>query len=180
MVSFDGEDGETGPSALNGARSPCAPPARKAGPVDVVVSNENGQYPVYNGFLYVDQADGEFAVSGFVPNRLPAASGGRFLVGGNGFTENTVVTVDERQVSCRFMRAQLLECQVGPRPVGAFAVRVAEGNAWTDWPDGLSFYDAVEVFDVVPPRGSIAGGAVIEITGRGFFEGVEFSWRAGC
>ena len=78
---------------------------------------------------------------------------------------------------CTLVRAQVLECQVGPRPAGPVPVRVTSGEVWSDWPSGLTFYDSVEVYDIAPARGSIAGGAVVEITGRGFDENTRFSFE---
>ena len=129
----------------------------------MTVSNSNGQWTAR--FLYVADGDADFSVTGFVPSRLPADAGGTFLVGGNGFDESTSVEVDGAPVMCTVLRAQVLECQVGPRPVGPVPVRVTSGDVWSDWPSGLTFYDSIEVYDIAPARGSIAGGAVVSTDG---------------
>ena len=38
-------------------------------------------------------------------------------------------------------------------------------------------YAPVEIFDITPQRGSIAGGTLVEIIGRGFHEEVEFTFE---
>lgn len=147
------------------------PPAGLPGVVDVTVRNSNGIWQRENGFLYVRSSEGPFVVDGVVPDRLPATGGRSFFVGGNGFDEATRVRLAdggaETPVACALERPQLLRCTPGIRAPGVVDV-VVEGAERVVLDDALTFYRAIEVFDLSPDRGHVAGGTLVELIGRGF------------
>ncbi len=153
------------------------PAVETPGPVDVTVTNTNGQWTVPNGFLYLAEEDGDFVVHGFSPNRLPSDGGETLLVGGNGFTLETIVQLDGDGIPCVLNSPQLLECSPGPRDPGTVNATVLQGDRRHEAIDAVTFYRRVEIYDVAPGRGSIAGGTLVEIVGRGFDVDTTFDFE---
>ena len=152
------------------------PAAATPGPVDVTVTNTNGQWVVENGFLYIDTEDGDFVVHGFSPNRLPSDGGE---------SSSWVVMVSPPRPRSRSMDApcpvccRALNCSShpGPHAPGAFNVTVRSGDQRHEALDELYFYRRVEIYDVAPARGGVAGGTLIEIVGRGFDVDTTFDFE---
>ena len=149
-----------------------SPAAVGPGPVDLSIANTNGAWTGTGAFLYVSDELGAFGVTGLVPSRVPARGGAEFYVGGNGFTQDTTVEVDGEPVFCEWVRAQILTCVSPPHERGTVDVTVSEGGTTTAMADGLTFFDQVELYDLTPGRGGVAGGTVVEVIGTGFTEDI--------
>ncbi len=154
-----------------------APPAAAPGAVDVVVTNVNGRWTLPSAYLYLPEEDGPFAVYGVAPNRLPTDGGESFWLGGNGFTADTEVELDGRSVGCVLETAQRLRCTPGPREAGTVNLTVREGERRHEALNAITFYRRVEVYDLSPERGSVAGGTLVEIIGRGLEEETVFEFE---
>lgn len=145
-------------------------PARAApGPVTVEVSNVNGAWSQPEAFFYVDGAQGDFEITGVIPERLPTFGGDVWVIGG-GFTEGAEVRIDGQITPCTLEAPQVLACAAGPHPEGAADVAVTVGEATVTRPEAIRFYTQVQIFNVEPPRGAVAGGSVVEVIGAGFTE----------
>ncbi|MCB9522066.1 MAG: IPT/TIG domain-containing protein [Myxococcales bacterium] len=167
VVTFGGAEAVTLNSELERTRLTVNTPRSQPGLVDVTVQNTNGRTTLDEAFLFLPAADGPFGLVGAVPRRVPATGGAVFVVGGNGFTDDARVSLDDEPVACQRLSAQALRCTAPPMPVGAADVVVDQGGAQAVLPGGLFFFEEIEVYDVQPPRGAVAGGAVVEIVGRG-------------
>ncbi len=146
------------------------PPAGLPGVVDVTVRNFNGVWQGESAFLYVRSGAGPFTVDGIAPNRVPATGGRDVFIGGNGFDEATRVLLadaaGEQPIACALERPQLLRCTPPVRAPGIVDV-VIEGAERRVLEDGLTIYEAVEIFDLTPDRGGVAGGTLVQLVGRG-------------
>lgn len=175
-VRLGGAEARVLSSSLGGQRLTIRTPPHVPGLVDLEVVNTNGQWQAERAFLYVSDTDGPFEVLGVVPTRLPDTGGHPFQVGGNGFTDDTEVRVDGQRVPCTRVRAQVLDCLSPLHDPGLADVQVDEGANRVNLPDALTFYPAVEVFDVRPPHGSRSGGTLVELRGRGFSPAMQLSF----
>ncbi|MEE2755310.1 MAG: IPT/TIG domain-containing protein [Myxococcota bacterium] len=153
------------------------PAGQTPGNVDVQVINPSGEFNLLNGFLYVDETEGGFAVHGMVPRRLPTDGGTPLYVAGQGFNDDTQVWVDDVRLNCVTESPQRLRCTTRPHPQGLASVVVTQGPVESDWPNALTFYAPIEIYDVSPARGSVAGGTRVAIVGRGFDESTRFSFE---
>ncbi len=146
------------------------PPAGLPGVVDVTVRNSNGVWQGEGAFLYVRSSDGPFVVDGIAPDRVPASGGRDVFIGGNGFDDATRVLLGdaggETPIACALERPQLLRCTPPVRPAGVVDV-IVEGAERVVLEDGLTFYQAIEIFDLTPDRGGVAGGTLVQLVGRG-------------
>ena len=140
------------------------------GPVDLSIDNTNGAWRGPSAFLYVADEEGPFEFTGVVPNRVPTRGGNTVFIGGNGFTEDTEVQIDGEPVFCEWNRPQILSCVAPPHARGAVDVTVTEGDAERTLAEALTFFDQVELYDMSPGRGGVAGGTVVEVVGTGFTE----------
>ncbi len=153
------------------------PAAQIPGNVDVRIENPSGEYTVEDGFLYFDESNGGFAVHGMVPRRLPTDGGASLFIAGLGFDDNTQVWVDDIRLNCVTDSPQRLSCITRPHPQGLASVVISQGASESDWPDALTFYSPIEIYDVSPARGGVAGGTRVAIVGRGFEVSTRFSFE---
>jgi hypothetical protein len=153
------------------------PAAATAGPVDITIENTSGSWTTPGGFLYINTEDGPYTVDGFAPNRIPVEGGRTLYIGGNGFTDAVEVTIDGQPLVCLIERPQLLACTTPPHDVGLATLTVIQDGERFEWIDGVTFFQPIEIYDVSPERGSIAGGTLVEIVGRGFDETVRFTFE---
>ena len=148
------------------------PSALQVGWADIEIKNINGVYFEPQAFLYLDDEIGPFQVFGSIPQRLPSDLGGTFMIGGNGFNEETIVKLDDIEISCTLESAQRLQCFAPRHPIGE-----AEITVWQSLLNQsfiLSFYKPLELFFVEPDRSAISGGALLQARGRGFTPDNEF------
>lgn len=176
VVELDGAPADVLASELNRQRLTIRTPPHAPGMVDVRVTNTNGEFDRANAYLYLPDEDGDFALHGVVPNRLPDIGNQPFVVGGNGFTDDTEVFVDGDRVPCERDSARVLRCVADAHPPGAVDVRVAEGGNSATLPDAITFFEKIEVFDVRPARGARSGGTLVQLIGRGFAEDMRLEF----
>jgi hypothetical protein len=150
-----------------------APRALEAGAADVEVVNDNGEYTVTAGFIYYDVSVADLSVVGIAPQSGPVQGGETFFVAGSGFTAEARVTIDGRAASCQFVDAHQLRCVSPPGAAGPARVEVTQGATSVEAPTPYTYYQEIELTAVFPNRGSIAGGTLVELSGRGFQEGME-------
>lgn len=172
-VGFGGAAATVVASELGRARLRVRTPAGAAGPVDVSVENVNGAWREEDAFLYVDRAADTFGVVGVVPRRVPTSGGVPVLVGGGGFTEATRVLIDGEAAPCTLEAPQLLRCTAPPHPRGEVDLTVVDGDREAALPGALFYFERLELFDVRPRRGAVAGGTVVEVVGSGLSERTE-------
>lgn len=178
-VTFGGRTAEVLGSELERQRLRVRTPPHGPGRVSLDVANLNGEMRLADAFLFLPDEDGDFDLLGVVPPRVPATGGARFRVGGNGFTEETRVSLDGELVFCEYERPQLLTCVAPVHPPGAVDVEVEEGGERKVLRGGLRFYEEIDVYTVRPARGAVAGGSVVELIGRGFAPGMQLRFEDG-
>lgn len=148
------------------------PPSLRAGWVPALVENSNGAWSSERGFLYLDDEVGPFEVLGLTPRRLPADRGGRVLIGGNGFTEETSVLIDDAPLGCELLAPQRLSCFAPARRPGPAEVTVRRGLLSDTLT--LTYVNQLDLYSLNPSRAAMSGGALIHARGRGFTEGSVF------
>lgn len=166
-VLFDGAPATVLTSELERQSLRVTTPPGAPGVADLAVRNVNGEWSGAGRFLYVDSVDGDFRVDAVAPDRLPASGGTPFLVGGNGFEEGVVVTLDGERVGCTIERPQLLRCTPAGREPGAVDVVIEQGIERVELPGAIRFFDDIDIFDIAPDRGNMAGGTLVEVVGTG-------------
>lgn len=171
-VTLGARPAETGEA--NGAElSFTTPSADAPGAVSLMIENDNGTLEVADAFVYYDEAVTSFEVAGISPTSGPLQGGQTLYVAGAGFTDQTVVKVDGRDASCERLSAHQLQCVTPPGNLGLVPVDVQEGANTTRVEGGYVYYEALELTSIFPTRGSVAGGTLVELTGRGFTAGME-------
>ena len=172
QVSLAGQNLEieavTPPARISAITAPYLEP----GWVNITIQNSNGEYQKDRAFLYLADELGPFEVYGAIPNQLPSDRGGEFMIGGNGFDENTRVTMEGNELNCQLVTAQRLNCFAPRRAAGDVQVIV-----WQDLLNKrftLSYFNPLELFFVEPDRAAQCGGALIHVRGRGFTPETQF------
>ena len=176
VVRFGDGVATDGVSALGRARLTVNTPAQPAGVSTLRVENANGALTLTDAFLFVSDEPGPFGIVGVAPRRVSNAGSGRFVVGGNGFTEATLVRLGETAAGCTFQNPQVLTCTAPPLPAGPYDVSVNDGDQRAVLPSGLYLFEAVDLFDVQPPRGAVAGGTLVQVVGQGLHADVAFTF----
>ena len=124
------------------------------------MTNDNGSFDLNEGYVYFDDLANGFQVAGIAPNRGPLDGGNDVWIAGNGFTEQTRVEFDERNVDCAFENANQLRCTAPP---GVEAV--SQSVSYKEMLVSTSLEDtptpALELIAITPDSGSIAGGALV-------------------
>ena len=151
------------------------PRGAEIGAVDVAISNDNGEATLSNGFIYFDQTQSNFNVIGITPMTGPIQGGGTVTVVGSGFIEGAQVSFGTRNASCQFVSSSQLRCTVPASQPGEVEVWVSQSNQSEPSPLGYTYYQDIELTAIFPDRGSIAGGTLVEINGRGFQEGMQIN-----
>ncbi|MGK0359575.1 MAG: hypothetical protein ACI9U2_001877 [Bradymonadia bacterium] len=176
LVELDAAPADVLASELDRQRLTIRTPPHAPGMVDVRVTNTNGEFERPGAFLYLPDDDGDFALHGVVPNRLPDIGNQPFVVGGNGFTDEAEVSVDGVAVPCERDSAQVLRCIADPHAPGPVDVRVVDGGRSATLPNAITFFEKIEVFDVRPARGARSGGTLVQLIGRGFAEDMRLEF----
>ena len=149
------------------------PRGAEVGAVDITVSNENGETSLDQGFIYYDESQSGFGVIGITPQSGPVQGGNQVTVVGSGFTDDTQVLFGTRSASCQRSSASTMNCTIPASAPGEVEVNVSQGGQTLSSPVNYTYYQDIELTAVFPDRGSIAGGTLIELIGRGFEEGME-------
>lgn len=150
-----------------------APRGASAGAVDVEVSNDNGTAVLSEGFIYYDENETTLSVLGIAPQSGPVQGGQQFYVAGSGFEVGLTVTVDGRSASCQVSSSFQLSCTSPPGADGEAVVEVSQNGQTARSPVNYTYYTELELTAVFPDRGSIAGGTLVALSGRGFTDSLE-------
>lgn len=150
-------------------------PAMNPGWAGIVVENGNGRWETERGLLVLNPEIDDFEVLGLTPERLPSDEGGYFMIGGNGFTEETSVRVAGEPVSCDLQAPQRLRCFTPSRDPGIVVVEIRQGSERSAL--DLEFMIPLTIFELSPPRASTAGGGLIQLNGRGFSGDLELDFN---
>lgn len=148
------------------------PRGEAVGPVDVRVGNDNGEVTVEGGFVYFDEEAEDFAVAGIAPASGPVEGGNDLFVAGAGFTAATTVSLEGRQIDCALIDAHQLRCTPPPHEAATVDVVVTSAGQDIDVQGGYTYFQTLELIAVIPDRGSVAGGTVLQVSGTGFVPGV--------
>ena len=149
------------------------PRGAEIGAVDVSISNENGEVSLVQGFIYYDANQNNFDVIGITPQSGPVQGGDQITVAGSGFTDDTQVLIGTRPASCQRITNSTLNCTTPPSAPGEVGVTISQDGQDRISPMNYTYYQEIELTAVFPDRGSIAGGTLVELIGRGFEDGME-------
>lgn len=176
-VRFDGRQSTVVAEELGRTRLVVRTPRGDAGTVTVDVENVNGEWRLDKAFLYVDPDATDFQLDGAAPTRIPTLGGTEIFIGGGGFDETVEIEVGGALAQCQVEAPQVLRCQAPPHERGVVDIvarKLVDGEIdEVELEDALTYYLPVEIFDIRPPRGSVSGGTVVEVLGRGFAEPVD-------
>jgi hypothetical protein len=173
LVEFNGQEATIVSIEANALEIE-TPPGSTAGFVDLHIENQNGEVDLTDAFLYFDDQNQEFAVVGMSPAQGPIEGGQVVYIAGSGFEDGARVTIDGRDVDCERVDANQLRCITAPSSIGEVDVAVSQGELPVFVPGGYAYFQNLELITLFPSRGSIAGGTLIELTGRGFTQDTEF------
>jgi len=182
-VTLSALDGSGGRARLTQSDAPTSltveTPSASPGWASLELENGNGRWVAERAFLYLDPEPGSFEVLGLSPERLPSDEGGRFMIGGNGFTEATQVRLAGQEISCELLAPQRLSCFSGARAPGEVEVEVTEPSGSFTRTEllRLNFYERITLFALDPPRAATPGGALIKLSGRGLSEALELRFN---
>lgn len=154
------------------------PPAAGTGPVTVRAISSNGETDeIPNGFTYSNA----IAVESIVPDRLPTTGGVEITLHGSGFVEPMGVSfsgTSARRIDV--VNSQTARVVVPPMPRGFADLRISVPDDQVVIDDGVYFFSRIEIDQIEPGVGSMAGGEPVTLYGRGFnpettvsFGGVE-------
>ncbi len=151
-----------------------APVAGTLGFVDVSVENINGRTVLEDAYLYTPSGSGGFRVDGVLPERVPITGGQGFWIGGVGFTSDVTVYLNERQLlGCITETANRIFCAPESRAAGVYQVSVKSSDGIVSASFDVTYFDEPLIFSILPSRGSVAGGTLVELLGRGFDSNVS-------
>ncbi len=142
-------------------------PAGTAGPVEVVVTNPDGQKgSLLNGYTYI----GAPTVTGVAPNTGGVAGGTPVTITGTGFEVGATVTLGGVAATSVLVTSNTtLTATTGPHAAGSVDVVVTNpgGQAGT-LANGFSYVVGPTVSSVAPNSATTAGGVQVTITGANF------------
>ncbi len=152
-------------------------PAHAPGVVDVTVRTPTETDNLAGGFTYVD----DIWIDAIMPNTGDAAGGYTVTLQGEGFTGATRVLFGVVSSQFTVIDDQNIEVTVPAQSAGVVDVTVERGSVDATFVDGFTYSEPIEVFNVIPARGSVAGNTYVTILGRGFVGNlsVEFDGTAG-
>jgi hypothetical protein len=136
------------------------PPPATDGGVDA------GEIDAGSGLPDTGIGAGELQITRVVPDHGPFVGGAEAFVRGAGFTEEAIVRIGGRMVQpadTQLIDARRLRIITPAGDPGPQDVEVEVGGERVTLADGYT-YDS---FYVDPPRGSVAGGVIVEVTGQG-------------
>ena len=144
------------------------PPGDAVGPIDIDILNLNGALILEEAFVYYDAAAVEFQAHSAVPNRGPIQGGQELYIVGAGFTEEATVDIGGRIATCDLIDSFSLRCTTPPNVAGAVRLTVNQGAQSAEVSGGYTYFQEIELLSIFPDRGSISGGTLVELNGRGF------------
>ena len=124
--------------------------------------------------FYAETIGDEIVVDDFMPKRIPVGSFATLYVVGQGFVENIQGRLGTQIVECDLVDTSLIQCDVmSPEPATLDFTLVHEGGEYG--PLQIQFFEELILTEIVPARGSRAGGTLVTVTGSGFRPDTEFS-----
>jgi hypothetical protein len=171
-VSLGGRAAEV-QGADGGTLSLTTPRGDAAGPAALSVLNDNGELEVPDAFIYYDESAAGFDVAGIAPQSGPLAGGQEVFVAGSGFTQGLSVSFDDRIATCEVLDAHRARCVTPPGAAGVVDVVARQGAAREELIGAYTYFQALSITSIFPNRGSIAGGALVELSGQGFTAEME-------
>ncbi len=162
---MDGDDDDA--AELTGI----TPSANAPGPVTVrVMDDESGEETIPEGFTYVDPLE----IDDIFPPMIDADGGVEITIDGNGFSEDTTVSVDDRAASgVDYVNSSRIRFIAPPRSPGSYDVRVTNEDESVVADDALTYLAPAQIDDVDPPYGSTDGGDTVTVTGQGFNSSID-------
>ncbi|PJB37268.1 MAG: hypothetical protein CO108_21470 [Deltaproteobacteria bacterium CG_4_9_14_3_um_filter_63_12] len=140
-------------------------PAGALGAADVQVDTNGGSDVLVGGYRYTQP----LAITQVSPALGPVAGGTTVTVNGAGFDSSTTVFFGALPASSVTLgNATRLTATTPPGSGGAVDVQVRRGTVSATLADGFFYTEALEVFALVPSRGSQAGGTTVTVAGKGF------------
>ena len=153
-----------------------APAGAHVGPVEVAVTNDNGDANLPNSYVYFDAAAQGLAVVGIAPAAGPVEGGTTVFIAGSGFGNDTSATIGGQPADCDRVDANVLRCTTPPGEIGTSEVVVSSGGHDAIVDGGYTYYESLEILAVRPDQGAIAGGTFVSLTGRGFVDGMSIEF----
>ncbi len=147
------------------------PPGVQDAVVDVVLSNSNGSATLVGGFAYSVSPP---IVLGLTPASGPAHAPGSAQITGSGFVRNGAGTNAVRFGSASsgivgVIDDTRLSCLVPPGTPGTSVdVVVSNGNGTNQLTRGFRYHALPALNAISPTTGSAAGGATMQLSGKGF------------
>lgn len=143
-------------------------PAGPVGPATVRVSNAAGADQRVEGYTYLTN----LAVEAVTPDTGPVAGGTAVEIRGTGFDARTRFTVGPLELRDVVVESPTMARGVTPPgSLGLNAVVAIAPRQRASLPDAFLYTAPAAVTSVAPTRGSIAGGTILTVRGRGFLPG---------
>ena len=148
-------------------------PAGALGAVDVTATAPTGSSTLSGGYLYVE----DLVLDRLSPARGAASGGTQVTLGGQGFLGTTKVTFGQVPAQSFSVDSDTQITALTPAHTpGAVEVRIERGALEASAPGPFVFEEALEVFGLSPLKGSLAGGTLVEVRGRGFLPGMKVAF----
>lgn len=146
-------------------------PSHAPATIDVSVRMDGGLDTLRNGFTYIPGIE----LRGVSPSSGDVAGGTPFRLTGGGFVDGTRIYFGGLSAIDVEVTSSTVMTGVTPQGVLGFTdveVAIPSGISET-LIDGYEYVSEIEVFGLSPSTGSVAGGSVVLIRGRGFVEPME-------
>ena len=177
----------TGVNVTSSSNLIAVSPAHVAGPVDVVVTNTDGQIATLTGaFTYTAPASGP-TITSVTPSEGPTSGGTALTINGNGFLAGATVTVGGLPA---FAAVVVSSTKITAQtPLGPASEQVAlTRDVVVINPDGTRASAAsaftyrvpdLAITTITPSRTLVSGGSTIQISGAGFTTALASSVTIG-
>ena len=166
-VTFGGT-AATNVVVVNSTTITCTTPAKAAGQVDVVVTNDFGNDTLTNGFEYHDPP----TVTLCAPDNGPVVGGTSVTLTGTNFTDDgddTVVTFGGVPATSVVIASPTsITCDTPAHDAGDVDIVVTNDFGADTLTDGFTYNPVPVVDSVVPADGNASGGDSVTIYGTGF------------
>ncbi len=139
----------------------------QVGPVDVRVIRNNDAGLLKGGFQFFEAVE----INEITPTKGPSTGGTILTIIGKGFVDGTEVQfAGITALSTLVINAQALQAVSPPIPADDYAITVTNLNGSFTVPSAFHAFDPVEIDNVTPLAGPIAGGTPLTLRGRGFVD----------
>jgi hypothetical protein len=154
------------PTVVNSTTITCLSPARSQGLVSVVINNGDGQIATLSSGYRYNAAPTLTAVS---PSNGLAAGGQTLNVTGSNFISGATLSIGGTPcTTSTWISSNQMTCVNPPMPGGTYNLVVTNPDLQHDPLENAFAYNSFTITSVSPPRGKLAGGDLIAITGTDF------------